>query len=90
MVKVVLLCFILTRFGSINSSFVSLCQAAEAADSLLPVLGKKKKVWGRAVWIAKLAGSNFPRILCSQALISLWSPEASLQLGTDRQTVQGD
>lgn len=89
MVKVVLLCFILTRFGSINSSFVSLCQAAAAADSLLPVLGKKK-VWGRAVWIAKLAGSNFPRILCSQALISLWSPEASLQLRTDRQTVQGE
>lgn len=44
MVKVVLLCFILTRFGSISSSFVSLCQAAAAADSLLPVLGKKKSL----------------------------------------------
>lgn len=40
LLKVVVLCFNLTQFGCISSSFVSLCQPA-AADSLLPILVKK-------------------------------------------------
>lgn len=55
MVKVVLLCFNSTRFGSINSSFVSLCQAAATADSLL-----HKEFGGEQCGLPSWPGQFFP------------------------------